>query len=276
MRSARRAVWVTAVIAATLVAPAVANADERTCNLDPVSGLLKCTLVASPAPPLERRLGDDLPLVWRRMAMNVGELIARGIGCVREVGDITEIGSGYVVSLVNEATQELLYIDYICQWPGEQPPQPPPPPPTPGELRDANAQVLALDPVASPDPAIGGLTGLDSWFWCEDPGEVATGVNLRGWTASGQVSLVYVGWSTTGPAGMSQSSTSCGSQESPSVTWTPETKGTYQLTLTSTWAGTWDLSWNGIPVGAFPLGPISLTSAPQPYPVDEYRGELTS
>jgi hypothetical protein len=68
------------------------------------------------------------------MAKNVGGLIARGIGCVREVGDITEIGSGYVVSLVNEDTQELLYLDYICHWPGEQPPQPPPPPPTPGEL----------------------------------------------------------------------------------------------------------------------------------------------
>ena len=276
MKSARRALWILAVLAASLVPTRVASADERTCALDPVSGLLKCTLVASPAPPLTRRLGPDLPLVWRRIAMNVGELIARGIGCVREVGGITEIGSGYVVSLVNEATQELLYLDYICQWPGEPPPQPPPAPPTPGELRDANVQVLSLAPSASPAPNIGGLTGLDSWLWCEDPGDVATGVTLRGWTASGQVGLVYVTWAVEGPSPMEDSSTSCGSEEAPSITWTPQTKGAHSVTLISTWAGTWDLSWNGIPMGAFPLGPISLASPAQPYPVDEYRGELTS
>ena len=36
-----------------------------------------------------------------------------------------------------------------------------------------------------------------------------------------------------------------------------------------------DLTWNGIPMGSFPLGPISLTAPARAYPVDEYRGELT-
>jgi hypothetical protein len=59
------------------------------------------------------------------------------------------------------------------------------------------------------------------------------------------------------------------------LTWTPEATDQYQVALTTTWAGSWDLTWNGIPMGTFPLGPATFTSPGQPYPVDEYRGELT-
>ena len=55
----------------------------------------------------------------------------------------------------------------------------------------------------------------------------------------------------------------------------PETMGPYSVTLTSTWAGTWTLAYNGLPAGDFPLGPFSFAAAAVPYPVDEYRGVLT-
>ena len=132
-----------------------------------------------------------------------------------------------------------------------------------------------IAPVASPSGAIGGLTGLESWFWCEDPGAISTGVTLRGWTASGGVDVVQLGWEIDGTDSLVDTSTACGSEEAPSVTWTPQTKGDYAIVLTAVWAGTWDLTWNGIPMGTFPLGPIRLTAPAQPYPVDEYRGELT-
>jgi len=266
---------VVVVVILSLGAHDVARADDRRCELDPDTGQLKCVLVAQPSPPLSVRLSVELPLVWKRLPFNDWEMVARGHGCTRSTADITEVGIGYVVTLINTATLEQLYLDYVCEWPGGEPPEPPPPPPTKAELVQANTQALQVGPTASPPGSIGGLTGLDSWFWCADPGAVATGVTLRGWTASGAVEVVQLGWEVDGPGGTADTSTSCGSEEAPSVSWTPETSGEYAVTLTAVWAGTWDLTWNGIPMGSFPLGPISLTAPAQAYPVDEYRGELT-
>ena len=272
----RSALVVLAIVAIGVTASnARSYADDRTCILDPVSGLLQCTLVASPAPAVSVRLSVDLPLEWSRIPLNVGELIARGHGCTRSVAGVTEIGAGYAISLTNVASGEQLYLRYVCVWPGDPPPTPPLPPPTMAEFVDANANAMTLRPDLSPASSIGGLTGLDSWLWCSDPGAVSTGVTLRGWTASGAVEVVQVGWEVDGLDGVAQTSTSCGSEESPSATWTPQTSGEYSVVLTSVWAGSWDLSWNGTPMGTFPLGPISLTAPAQPYSVDEYRGELT-
>jgi hypothetical protein len=263
------------VATVTWLDPAATLADERTCELDPDTGQLKCVLVAQPAPAKEHRLAAALPLVWHRVPMQVEDLVARGVGCVRDVPGGVEIGAGYVVWLENEVIGLNLYLDFVCQWPGEDPPEPPPPPPTEEDFRAAYANTIALSPSMSPGPAIGGLTGLDSWFWCTDPGPVAVDVNLRGWTAAGEVEVVQVAWEVGGPDGVSDVSTSCGSEDAPSVTWTPETMGAHSIALTSTWAGTWALTWNGILMGSFPLGPVSLGGAPQPYPVDEYRGVLS-
>ena len=275
MRSRAAAVVCAAIVVSLTTAQGVAHADEKKCVLDQVSGVLECSLVASPAPARTVRLSTDLPLVWTRVPFDVGERTSRGIGCVRDVAGIHEIGAGYAISLINTATSEHLYLDHICTWPGELPPEPPPPPPTPAELAEANTRALMVSPVASPAGAIGGLTGLESWFWCDDPGTVATGVSLRGWIAEGGVEVVQLGWEIDGPGSLVDTSTACGSEEAPSVAWTPATKGDYGVVLTAVWAGTWDLTWNGIPMGTFPLGPISLTSPAQQYPVDEYRGELT-
>jgi hypothetical protein len=268
-------VFVVAVLTLSLGAHTVAQADDRRCELDPDTGQLKCVLVAQPSPPRTVRLSAELPLVWKRLPFNVGEQMTMGYGCVRQSAGISEEGVGYVVTLTNTATMEQLYLDYVCEWPGEGPPEPPPPPPTQAELVEANTQALQVEPTVSPPGSIGGLTGLDSWFWCADPGAVTTAVALRGWTASGAVEVVQLGWEVDGPGGVADTSTSCGSQDAPSVSWTPEARGEYAVTLTAVWAGTWDLTWNGVPMGWFPLGPISLTAPALAYPVDEYRGELT-
>jgi hypothetical protein len=259
----------------SLSGASAASGEEKQCKIDPFNGEVKCVLVAQPAPPLSVRLSRDLPLVWMRAALNDWELVARGQGCTRSVADVTEIGVGYVVTLINTVTSDQLYLDYICTWPGEPPPDPPPAPPTTAELVEANTQALTVQPALSPPGSIGGLTGLDSWLWCDDPGPVDTGVTLRGWTAAGGVKIVQLGWEVDGSDGVVDTSTSCGSESAPSVAWTPQTKGEYSVVLTAVWAGSWDLTWNGIPMGTFPLGPVSLTAPAQTYPVDEYRGELT-
>jgi hypothetical protein len=54
----------------------------------------------------------------------------------------------------------------------------------------------------------------------------------------------------------------------------PERMGEYSVTAGATWAGTWTLSWNGIALGTFVLGPFDFDSPPVVYPVDEFVGEL--
>ena len=134
---------------------------------------------------------------------------------------------------------------------------------------------MTLQPVLSPSSAIGGLTGLESWLWCSDPGPVSAAVTLRGWTASGAVNVVQVGWVVDGVSGVARTTSSCGSEAAPSLTWTPQAAGQYSVTLTTVWAGSWDLSFGGAAMGTFPLGPIRLTGPVEPYLIGEYRGELT-
>ncbi|MGE0304262.1 MAG: hypothetical protein AB7N61_14820 [Acidimicrobiia bacterium] len=251
----------------------VARAEAKTCELDPDTGLLRCTIVAQPRPP---RVVDipGVPLQWARYPWVDPDAISRG-HCTRSVEGIFEIGVIYVVTLENTQTGEQLYIDGICTFPDEDPPQPPPPPPTPAELVDDVGRALTLTPSLNPSSSVGGLTGLESWLWCTDPGTVPVGVSLRGWTAAAEVEVVQLEWSIAGPSGTTRTSTSCGSETDPSVRWTPETMGEHLISLTADWAGVWELTWNGVPMGSFPLGPVPLTSPATPYVVDEYRGELT-
>ena len=69
-------------------------------------------------------------------------------------------------------------------------------------------------------------------------------------------------WSIGGTASASFAAGSCGSEASPAASWMPETMGPYSVTLTSTWAGTWTLAYNGFPAGTFPLGPFDFAAPP--------------
>ena len=109
---------VVVVVTLSLGAHGVARADDRRCELDPDTGQLKCVLVAQPSPPLSVRLSVELPLVWKRAPFNDWEMVARGHGCTRSTADVTEVGIGYVVTLINTATLDQLYLDYVCEWPG--------------------------------------------------------------------------------------------------------------------------------------------------------------
>ena len=68
--------------------------------------------------------------------------------------------------------------------------QPPPPPPSEAEFVEAARALLTVSTSLNPRPDIGGLTGLDTWLWCDDPGTVTVGVALRGWTASATMDAV--------------------------------------------------------------------------------------
>src|SRR6476619_5585048 len=102
MRAA--ALVLAALLAGIGVLPMSARAEDRRCKLDPNTGLLDCVLVAQPSPPKTVRLSKELPLVWQRVPFNVDEQIFRGHGCTRSNAGVDEVGAGYVITLLNEAT----------------------------------------------------------------------------------------------------------------------------------------------------------------------------
>jgi hypothetical protein len=219
-------------------------------------------------------------MFWYNAGLNPFE-ITDNADCRRDTVDgattTATYGNYYVVQLRTAAGVPVTDGSAVCVFDGADPQlAPPPPPPTEAEFVEAARKALTVQTSLSPRPEIGGLTGLDTWLWCEDPGTVSIGVSLRGWTAEATMQAVEFSWAVGGTASARFTTSGCGSEPDPAATWMPETKGPYSVMLTSTWAGTWVLSYNGFPGGSFSLGPVEFAAPTVPYPVSEYRGRLTS
>jgi hypothetical protein len=257
------------------------------CSTDPFSGETTCFLRYSPVPDRAVALGDPrsssfvwVSLFWYSEADNPFEIDNDYCRRATVVGLTTTYtyGNIYLVVLRNAATGENVTTPQaVCAFDEDDPAlQPPPPPPTEAEFVQAARRLLTVETSLNPRVEIGGLTGLDTWLWCEDPGDVDVSVSLRGWTAAATMTSVEYAWSIDGTDSASRVADACGSEESPAATWMPETMGPYTVGLTTTWAGTWTLTYLGLPAGTFPLGPFEFAAAPVDYPVDEYVGVLTT
>ena len=186
-----------------------------------------------------------------------GVVVARQHGC-EQPGAPTQPGSGAVTAR----------------------PEPPPPPPTAAEIW---ARVPLPAPRFGVNPAINGLTGLDTFLWDPDAGPRTATVTLRGYTAQASAQAVRWTWRMSepgepGPASRSnpnpvvQASTP-GSRDTPAATYMYETKGDYTLTATVMWSGTYSYSGNGQPPQTVSLGTTERDST-QPYHVVEIRSVL--
>jgi len=257
------------------------------CRVDELSGVTTCWLSVPPSPNRATPVGDGRTSAfvwWSILLYSGGYNPFNPYGesdCRREsVSGATTtytFGNVYAVQLRTTDGAQVTPYRAVCVFEGTDPQlAPPPPPPTEAEFVEAARKALTVQTSLSPRPEIGGLTGLDTWLWCEDPGTVSIGVALRGWTAEASMQAVEFSWAVDGTAAAGFTASGCGSEPDPAATWMPETKGPYSVTLTSTWAGTWVLSYNGFPGGSFPLGPVEFAAPTVPYPVSEYRGRLTS
>jgi hypothetical protein len=258
------------------------------CRTDPVTGDTTCWLTSPPLPASSVTVGDGRTssFLWTQVAFDspfaddFPALRAAPGDCTRQSvdGDTTtiEVGNVYLVSLKNVATGDYVSAPTMtCVFPGDPVPQPPPPPPSEAELVEAARSAATVAPSLNPRVEIGGLTGLDTWLWCDAPASVDVGVELRGWSASATLDVVRYRWAITGTDTASFTAKTCGSEAAPAATWMPQRKGPYAVTLTATWAGSWELAYNGAPAGVFPLGPFDFVAPAVSYPVDEYRGVLT-
>lgn len=298
--------WLTIVLAASanMAAPArPAAAQEAEC--EQVGRRVECyiKIIGQPGgPPVEQPLGEHVPFVWIRRPSN--GLPGATFTCYREYpgvdengADVTvqEWGTGWVIVVIDAAgggsfddIGSWLTWSFDCEFPGEDPPEPPPPPPTPDQVREAFEDALVVPTELSPPPAWGGLTGLDTWFWCASPGPVTLDppLVLNGYTVDATMTPLLYTWAIEGVTSGGFASASCGAEPTDEAgtgaawAWEPQTAGVYTVSLTTDWTMTWSLTYDfgdgpvALPQTVYP-GPIPVAGPPVDYPVDEYRGVLT-
>lgn len=301
-----RARWlaITLVWLSAFGAPAGrAAAQDATCKQVGIRVVCYIEIIGRPGgPPIEQPLGSHVPFVWTRQQSN--GLPGATFTCYREYPGVDssgqpvtvqEWGTGWVIVVFDASTgggfddiDSWITWTFDCEFPGEDPPVLPPPPPTPDQVREAFEDAIVVPIELNPPPIWGGLTGLETWFWCRSPDSVTLDppLTLGGYTVDATMTPLLYTWSVSGPATSGFSGPSCGTEPtdetgaSAAWVWEPQTAGTYLVSLTADWTMVWSLTYDfgagavTLPQTQYP-GPIPVTGPTVEYPVDEYRGELT-
>ncbi len=186
----------------------------------------------------------------------------------------------YLIEEIERATGTVL--DYYFECRDDlvpPPPPPPPPPPTPGQVVDDIAELLELETGLSPPPdGIGGVSQLDTWFWCDNSGPVTASATLNGWTVTATATITLLTWTVSGPDGtVDATGTDCGTEPDPfgdgegaAAIWTPNEPGAYSIVLTAEWGGSFTRTYGAISQ-TVDLGTISLSEPAVPYSVVEIQ-----
>jgi len=158
----------------------------------------------------------------------------------------------------------------VCPQQGKPAPNaPPPPPPT-------SAVVWTAIPLPAPafdvDPARVGITQLPSWFWVTGAGQAVTvNVNINGYSVTTTATPVAYQWDFGD--GADATSYSAGNAASPSITHTYHYKGTYVVTVSIVYGGTFSYAGPG-GSGTAGLGQYEQPGVFKPYVVQEVRSVL--
>lgn len=152
-------------------------------------------------------------------------------------------------------------------------PAPPPllpAPPTAVELWDAAG---LPQPALHASPPGGGLVGFETWFWSNvPPTPVQATVTLRGWQATVVAEPVEWVWDP-GDGTPALRATRPGTPEDPAARHPYTRKGTYEVTHTVVWRGTFTLAGYGVVQQAESLGTVRPATT-TPYPVQEREAVL--
>jgi hypothetical protein len=159
----------------------------------------------------------------------------------------TGVGTLYFMEVISLADGSTLSSGFRCIAPGEDPV--PPDPPTREEVFDS---APIPDPAIHVSPIGDGLVGLDTWLWGDPHGTVAVSVTLRGWTVSGQVSPVS--WVFETSNGGHYAADNPGSEANPVGRHVFSRSGTYTISHTVEWGGSFSVSGYGLTFAVGDLG----------------------
>jgi hypothetical protein len=200
------------------------------------------------------------------------KLVPQGVPCGSENrGSLLEWHFRYFVASTGQET----FLGSSCLSPGaREEASSAPPPPTVAEIQDA-VPLPRFDIATSPIRR--GLTGLETWFWCDAPTTESVTVSIRGYRVVAEAHVVEFEW-VTGD-GHSYFSDTCGEEPDPeddgygaAARHTYETKDFYALELRIGWSGSYTFSGHGRRRTG-DLGDVTTVSSRR-YPVSEVRAVL--
>jgi hypothetical protein len=144
--------------------------------------------------------------------------------------------------------------------------------PTAGEILSIFRSQYIPRPRVRLSPGLGGLTGLETWYWYPGGSNVSVGFGARGFAITASARATGFRWSTGDGAVLT--SGRAGSDTAPAARHVYRTKSTgYPVTLSMVWTGRY--TWSGFGDSeSGPLGPVTVTGGTQPYPVAEVRSVL--
>jgi hypothetical protein len=218
---------------------------------------LCASLGAQPTPPAKDRSGIT------RRARSRFYWLQTGLNNIR----CAESPDGYqtLYQLIDRTTNEIVDTRVACidRAAGTVSP---PVPPNPDAVWD---RVPLPPPEVRVNPAAGGLTGLETFFWYDQPADARLDVDLDGFVVTLDAKAVRWRWRTGD--GTELTSSQPGTAEAAAASHIYETKGDYTLTIEVTWAGTYQFSGPGLVPVVVPLGERTFNGR-APFPVTEIRG----
>jgi hypothetical protein len=156
-------------------------------------------------------------------------------------------------------------VSEFCTAPGAAVP---PAPPTATEI--FNQAPLPRCEIKA-NPTGDGLTGVETWLWCEEIEEVTVTAAIRGYQVEATATPTEFLWLPGD--GASYISHDPGTEETPSATHMYETKGDYVIAVDVAWSGTYTYEGHGIAESGS-LDGVTVDSV-RGYHVIESRGVLT-
>lgn len=154
-----------------------------------------------------------------------------------------------------------------------------PQPPSTGQFTSEVGNILSVGSgISPPADGFGGVSQLETWFWCIDPAPPPISIDLGGWRATASVQVEALTWTIRGPDGtIAAESNECGSEpdpysdgESAAAMWTPNLPGDYTIELSVEWGGQWTRTYGGVSE-TLDLGSVTIDEPAIAYSVVEIQ-----
>lgn len=176
-------------------------------------------------------------------------------------------GRQFFLRLIDRVTNQVIDERFTCPDPITVRSQAlPPVPPPPSAVWD---QVPLPAPEVRVNPGGGGLTGLETYFWYDQPATASLTLNLDGFAVTLDARAVRFRWRTGD--GAEFTSTTAGTAAEPAARHVYEGKGSYTVSVDVVWSGTYTFAGPGFAPITVPLGERTF-SGQAAYQVAEIRG----